>query len=64
MHLLTDEPYPEALMLWLIALALLVSYYAGPTTFSVVSVLSILFIVASIAFTFLGLKPPGEREHG
>lgn len=51
-------------MLWLIGLSLLVSYYIGPTTFSVVSVLSLVFIVASIAFTFLGLKTAGEREHG
>lgn len=43
-------------MLWIIGLALLISYYIGPTTFQVVAVLSVLFVAVSLIASLVGLK--------
>lgn len=49
-------------MLWLLALALLVAWYAGPTAYGTVAVLTILFMLATIGFSLLGVRE--TREHG
>lgn len=49
-------------MLWLIGLALLASYYVGPTAFQTVAVLSLILVAVSIAATVVGLRTVRGNE--
>lgn len=51
-------------MLWLIGIALLVSYYVGPTAFQIIAVLSLLVVVASLAATGLAMRSLRETREG
>lgn len=49
-------------MLWLIALALLASYYVGPGEFALVAMLSLLLVTVSIVGTLVGLRTVRHQD--